>query len=48
MQRKFAAKMQTIRARARRAGRGVGRILKSSAAQKLRRKYGLRNPYAKR
>jgi len=48
MQRKYAGKLRSLRAKLQKKGRGVGRILKSASAQKLRRKYGVHNPYAKR
>lgn len=41
-QRKYAARVKTLRARAAKAGGGRGRIKARAAARKLRRKLGLK------
>jgi hypothetical protein len=42
-QRKYAAAMRGVRARAKKAGQGTGRIAKRPAATKLRRRMGLKS-----
>jgi len=42
-QRKYASAMRGVRTRAKRTGKGSGRIAKRPAATKLRRKMGLKS-----
>lgn len=46
-QRKYAAAMRTVRARAKTTGGGKGRIAKRSTAAKLRKKHGLKGAKSK-
>lgn len=42
-QRKYASAMRGVRARARKAGKGTGRVAKRPAAKRMRRKMGLKD-----